>query len=252
LLLAFFGTALAQQAEGDSLKQANNPLATFRSINFHNYYTPEISGSDDTSNALWMRYSQPLDMFGGSWLIRASLPLLRSTLASGDTASGLGDSNVFATYLFDTGNPSISFGVGPILGLPTATGDIPSNDQWSAGVASIFFDSRSHVFQWGGILTYQHGFGSSASGNDTNILALQPILMLQLGGGYYLRSVGIWQFDLESNNYNVPIGMGIGRVIKTQKTVLNFFVEPQFTVMSRGAGQPEVQLFFGFNTQFVF
>jgi hypothetical protein len=76
--------------------------------------------------------------------------------------------------------------------------------------------------------------------------------MLQLGGGYYLRSVGIWQFDLESNNYNVPIGMGIGRVIKTQKTILNFFVEPQFTVMSRGAGQPEVQLFFGFNTQFVF
>lgn len=250
-LLAFFGIALAQEAKGDSLNQANNPLATFRSINLHNYYAPEISGSEDTSNAFWVRFSQPVDMLGGSWLIRASLPVLSSTTASGDTASGLGDSNVFATYLFDTGNPSISFGVGPILGLPTATGDVPSNDQWSAGAASIFFDTRSDVFQWGGILTYQHGVGSSASGNDTNVLAIQPILMLQLGGGYYLRSVGIWQFDLESNNYHVPIGMGIGRVIKTQKTVLNFFVEPQFTVMSRGDSQPDTQLFVGFNIQFV-
>jgi hypothetical protein len=49
----------------------------------------------------------------------------------------------------------------------------------------------------------------------------------------------------------VPVGLGIGQVIPTPKVVYNVFVEPQFTILDRGAGQPEVQLFVGFNMQFL-
>jgi len=42
-------------------------------------------------------------------------------------------------------------------------------------------------------------------------------------------------------DYYVPAG----------RTVFNVFVEPQFTVLSHGPGQPELQIFVGFNTQFV-
>ena len=41
-------------------------------------------------------------------------------------------------------------------------------------------------------------------------------------------------------DYFVPAG----------RTVFNVFVEPQFTVLSHGPGQPELQIFVGFNTQF--
>jgi hypothetical protein len=36
-----------------------------------------------------------------------------------------------------------------------------------------------------------------------------------------------------------------------QEGRLQVFVEPQFTIVSRGAGQPELQIFIGVNTQFV-
>ena len=32
--------------------------------------------------------------------------------------------------------------------------------------------------------------------------------------------------------------------------VLNFYLEPQFTVLNNGANQPELQVFAGFNIQF--
>jgi hypothetical protein len=49
----------------------------------------------------------------------------------------------------------------------------------------------------------------------------------------------------------MPLGIGIGQVVKQGKTVYNFFVEPQFSVADRGPGQPEWQIFFALNMQFL-
>jgi hypothetical protein len=37
----------------------------------------------------------------------------------------------------------------------------------------------------------------------------------------------------------------------TSKAVFNLVVRPQYTIRFRGAGQPEPQIFAGFNTQLV-
>jgi len=49
----------------------------------------------------------------------------------------------------------------------------------------------------------------------------------------------------------VPLGIGIGQVVKKGKTVYNFFVEPQFSLADHGAGQPKWQIFFALNMQFL-
>ena len=49
---------------------------------------------------------------------------------------------------------------------------------------------------------------------------------------------------------NPAKSFGIGKVLKSEKTVYNAFFEPQFTFLDRGAVQPELQLFVGFNMQF--
>ena len=109
-------TALAQDVSTDSggsdAAQANNPLADFRAFNLQNYYIPELSGPiDATANNFVLRYAQPF----GKWLMRASLPFARVPTGVSSTESGVGDLDVFFAYLFDTGNPARSFGVGPQL-----------------------------------------------------------------------------------------------------------------------------------------
>lgn len=236
-----------EQAGGGEAAQANNPLADIQAFNLQNYYIPELSGDiDSTANNFVLRYAQPF----GKWLMRASLPFLRVPTGPNSTQSGMGDADVFFAYLFDTGNPARSFGVGPQFSFDTASENATGAGKTQAGVAAVYFDGTSRFFQWGGLLTYRTDIAGSSSRPDTSVLAAQPFYFFQLGKGNYIRGAPIWVFDLENDTYHVPVGLGFGKVIPTEKVVLNFFIEPQFTILSKGAGQPEFQLFMAVNLQF--
>ena len=240
-------------AEGDgatapSNTDANNPLAQFTAFNVHNYYIPSLSEMDDqNANTFWLRYAQPF----GKWLFRASLPAPRVPTGDGTTTSGLGDFNAFAAYLFDTGNPAVSVGVGPLVVAPTASEDETGSGKWQGGLSAVFFNSESSTLQWGGLVTWQTDFAGDGDRPGTNVLAVQPFYFVQLGKGLYVRGSAVAVFNLENDTYNVPVGLGLGKVVPTPGAVFNIFVEPQFTILDRGAGQPELQIFVGFNTQFV-
>ncbi|WP_299893536.1 hypothetical protein [uncultured Ruegeria sp.] len=229
--------------------QANNPLANFKAVNVQNYYIGDISGTDQTGNQFWLRYAQPLSLGNTNWVLRASLPLNSFPAQSGKT-TGVGDLNVFAAYLIDIGNPAVSFGVGPQLTAPTGSTDGSGSKKWSAGIANVLFNASSPIFQYGYLLTWQASFAGDNDAKDVNIGAFQPFLFYQLGGGTYLRSAPIMTYDFESDSYNVPIGLGIGQVFKKKDITYNVFVEPQYSVASKGPGQAKWQIFAGFNTQF--
>jgi hypothetical protein len=244
--------ARADTPAGDLAAQANNPLANMTAFNLHDYYIGEFTGSDDDANQFLMRYARPFSLGETNWLMRATLPVNSfPTPPDGHTETGLGDFNVFAAWLIDIGNPAISVGVGPMLTAPTATEDALGSEQWSAGLANVFFDARSKVFQWGYLLTWQGSFAGEDDRADVNAGAFQPFAMYQLGQGRYLRSTGVWVYDFHTDNYTIPLGIGIGQVIPRGKTVFNVFIEPQWSVADRGPAWPEWQVFIGFNMQFL-
>ncbi|MCB0256489.1 MAG: hypothetical protein KDI55_22445 [Anaerolineae bacterium] len=244
-------SAVAQDA-GDAAAQANNPLANMTAFNIQDYYIGELTGSDDSANQFWLRFAKPVSIGDTNWLMRASLPInTYPTPPNGDDETGIGDFNVFAAYLVDTGNPAVSFGIGPQLTVPTATKDELGSEKWSAGIANVLFNASSPKFQYGYLLTWQASFAGADDRSDVNVAALQPFAFYQLGGGTYLRSAPIWVYNIENDDYSVPLGLGIGQVIKHGKTVYNVFAEPQFSVWDRGSGQPEWQVFVGLNMQFL-
>jgi hypothetical protein len=232
--------------------QANNPLANMVAFNVQNYYIGELTESNESANQFWLRYAQPFTVGKTSWLLRASLPVNSfPTPPQGDTTTGLGDFNVFAAYLFETANPAVSIALGPQLTAPTASDEGLGSEKWSAGLAHVLFDGRSKKFQYGYLLTWQHSFAGEEDRRDVNIGALQPFAFYQLGKGLYLRSAPIWAYNFENEAYSVPLGLGIGKVSKRGKTVYNFFVEPQYSVATNGPGQPQWQIYFALNMQFL-
>jgi hypothetical protein len=251
LLIATLFTGLSAQEEDNSAAQANNPLANMTAFNLQNYYMGDLSGTDETANQFWLRFAKPISIGDTSWLMRASLPINTfPTLPNGDKKTGLGDLNIFAAYLIDTGNPAVSFGFGPQITMPTATNDALGTDKWSAGFANVLFNASSAKFQYGYLLTWQASFAGDDDRSDVNMGAFQPFAFYQLGQGTYLRAAPIWQYNFENDDYNVPLGIGIGQVIKKDKTVYNIFIEPQFSVAHEGDGQALWQVFVGFNMQF--
>ena len=250
--LTFEATASAQQSpEANDAAQANNPLANITAFNMQQYFIGELTDSDQSANQFFLRYAKPLSLGRTNWLMRATLPINSFPTSPDDkTETGLGDFNVFASYLFDVGDPAISFGLGPQLTAPTATDDDLGSEKWSAGFANVLFDARSKKVQWGYLLTWQASFADDSDAEDVNVAAFQPFIFYQLGKGLYLRSAPIWTYNLENDDYSVPLGLGIGKVITSGKTVYNFFAEPQYSVADRGPGLPQWQIYFGLNMQF--
>ncbi|MCJ7499249.1 hypothetical protein MUP29_03240 [bacterium] len=251
-LLGLTGVAGAQEASSVGAEaQANNPLANFTSFNVHNYYIGELTGLDDESaNQFWFRFAKPFTIGKANWIMRASLPVNTFPVAPDlDHETGLGDLNLFAAYLIDTGNPAITAGVGPQITMPTATKDALGSGKWSAGLVHTLFDMRSKIFQYGYLLSWQGSFSGDKDREDVNTGAFQPFMFYQLGSGTYLRSSAVMVSNMENGDYSVPIGLGIGQVIPTKTAVFNFWVEPQVSIADEGPGWPEWQIFFALNTQ---
>lgn len=244
--------ALHAADSGNDAAQANNPLAHMTAFNMQNYYIGDVSGSDQDANQFWLRFAQPFSLNDSHWILRASLPLnTYPAPPTGGHETGLGDLNLFTAWLMDTGNPAVSFGFGPQLTAPTASRSALGSEKWSAGLVNVLFDASSPVIQYGYLASWQHSFAGDDDRSSVNVAAFQPFLFYQLGGGTYLRSAPIWNYNFQNNSYGVPLGLGVGQVIKQGKTVYNFFIEPQGSVADKGPGQPHWQIFAGLNLQFL-
>jgi hypothetical protein len=231
--------------DAETLKKANDPMAHTKAFNVHNYIVSSVYGAPDvTQNQLMFRYAQPV----GKFLLRGTLPVTTVNEPGENPQAGLGDFNLFAIYAWELGGNKI--GVGPLVTAPTASKDMFGQGKWQAGLAALAFLANNHIMQGGTLLQWQTDFAGDEDRADVNLLTAQLFGMWQIGGGTYLRSTGIWSFDLENDRYNIPIGLGIGKVIKVNNVVFNIFAEPQFSIYAKGDGQSRFQTFVGFNTQF--
>jgi hypothetical protein len=103
---------------------------------------------------------------------------------------------------------------------------------------------------WGllGVLaTYQQ----TLWGPNATLTTVQPNIFYNISNGFYLRSSAIMQFNTYSHTDVVPIGFGVGKVIKLNGGyVLNVYAEAQPSVYRIGVGAPNFQVFTGVKLQF--
>ncbi|ANQ50286.1 hypothetical protein MY04_2918 [Flammeovirga sp. MY04] len=246
IVFTFISFSVFSQTDEEKA-QANNPLAQITAFNLQQYYSPNLSGnSEATSSTYWLRFAKPT----GRVLWRASLPISTYSIPeTGVSTSGLGDFDLFAAYLA-VSKPTLSVGLGPSVSAPTATHATLGSGKWTAGAAAVAFASLSPQFQAGGLAIWRTDVGGDDLREDVNILAFQPFAFWQVGSGVYFRSAPTWNFNLEKGTYNIPLGIGLGKVIKINKTVCNFFIEPQYSVLHHGDNQPLFQLYSALNMQF--
>ena len=248
ILLGFANSAFPQSAE--DLNKSNSPLNPAPGANIQNYWTPDFYDTDARANDLLLRGTLPLAPMGFvsvPQLIRLTVPVSTRPDPDGGYSTGLGDINLFDIFLLKTG--ATSFGAGPLLTLPTASEDELGTGKWQAGVAAVAVNAtpKRQIF---GLVQWQTSFAGDDDRYDVDTLTVQPGVIVTLPKAFYFRSTGIWTFDLENDQWYIPVGAGIGKVFKPDKTIFNVFVEPQFTVAHDGDGLPKFVIFAGFNMTF--
>ena len=243
LVVGMSSPAWAQSA--DEVARANNPLAPITAINLQNYSIPSIYGVDDPqANALLLRPVIATERL----IFRGTLPV--STVPTSDgSVSGLGDFSAFLAFLLPS-RGAWQLGVGPLVAMPTATDDALGTGKWQLGVAAVAVSNVTPTLLAGALVTWQGSVGGDDDRPDASLLTAQPLAIMQIGAGYYIRSTGVIQVNTENGDFAVPFGLGAGKVFRSGRAVLNAFLEPQWTVLHDGAGQPAFQLFAGLNIQF--
>ncbi len=241
-MLVLFSCASSPAAAQQNV--ANNPLTDIPAIQVQNYLQPVLNGQPGSGfDQPFVRGILPHDALGWRQLMRASMAAGTTAWGPAGSENGLGDLTIFDVPLIDVANARM--GVGPLAILPTATSPALGERKWQFGAQGVV----SAPYEWGllaALAAYQQAFDGSARS-----LTVQPFIFYNLAEGFYVRSSDITTVDLSRQTAVLPVGLGLGRVVRLGNgNVLNMYLEPQYSVVQSGIGQPSFQVFAGFNIQF--
>ena len=189
---------------------ANNPIAPLNAIYFQNYYAPTVYGVPGSTNLLDLRTL----VVSGRQIVRATLPISSAEDNNGNEQSGLGDFSCFRRH------PIVSRGIEECSCCWANANRSYCDEQFlrarqmaswvGCGWPSLAVGGSLLV----GIFTWQHSFAGEHTRPGAQGVTFQPIAALSIGGGYYVRSSGIWNFDISNNKRLIPLGIGFGKVFK--------------------------------------
>ncbi|MDH4268593.1 MAG: hypothetical protein OEW45_23485 [Deltaproteobacteria bacterium] len=135
-----------------------------------------------------------------------------------DRTTAFGDTVLMEMF---SPNPKLAgnwlIGLGPTFIFPTASSDYTGQGKWQVGPAAVL-GYLSEKWIVGAFLQNWTCFAGSGNRPDTNQMNLQPIAVYFLPKG---RSIGYsgnvlanWKADSAGDVWTVPLGIGIGKVVK--------------------------------------
>ncbi len=148
--------------------------------------------------------------------------------------SGIGNTEIFGLIIpnkWDWGTGRM--GIGPLITLP---GDKEvARDEWGYGLAAAYVNGKGNWFY--GVLMTQSWrsidpVALPAGTSDTNPLGIAPIVNYRLGNGWYVSNGDqIIQYDWDSKEFKIPLGIRIGRVLIKEKGSWNYYFEDQTSLV---------------------
>lgn len=239
----------AKTSGSSSSNSANDPTEPRFTVEYWNYYAPSLNQlNGDAENGI-ARVLIPFKIGGIQQEMHVIPSIVTAAAATSGPRTGLGDTQIYNFTLTkqDIGLPEkVTFGIGPLIAVPTATSTNFGPNSLQGGVAGAVIAPQS----WGllGVLaTYQHTLWGARS----EVTSVQPNVFYNLDQGYYLRSSAVMTFDTYSHTRVIPIGFGAGKVIQLAGGyTLNAYVEAQPSVYRAGVGAPRFQVFTGIKMQF--
>jgi hypothetical protein len=225
-----------QPSEGDLAKASQNPIANLVTVPLqYNYFTAGGLG-ENTALQLNVQPVLPLPM-GKRWLMISrtivpfvSIPAARlipnTNLVDSISTSGTADIQQ-QVYFVPTKPAKITWGLGPIFSLPTASNRLARTGQWGLGPTGVVVLQPSN---WviGVVTNNIWRIGGDARGHVLNSFLVQPFINYNLPFAWYIASAPIITADWSAppgEKWTVPIGLGAGKVTHIGTQAMNFGIQ---------------------------
>lgn len=256
--LTLISTARAQDDAGDAETKALDSTATQWSFQLAYQVMPDYH--DDILDNGEPRRAGPTDYI--QLRIVAPLPyenftiLPRVTLRHYENSqgqSGIGNTEIFGLIIpknWDWGTGRM--GIGPLITLPG--NEKVAKDEWGYGFAAAWVNSKGNWF-YGALATQSwqsiDPVALPAGSSDTNPLGIAPILNYRLGKGWYVSNGDmVIQYDWDSGEWKIPIGVRVGKVVLKEKGSWNYYFEYQTSAVYKDWSGPAVENSYRFNVTY--
>jgi len=232
-LLAISYSTLAE-ASDDLAKQAQNPIANLISLPFQNNTNFDLGPDERTQNILNVQPVWPVTISDDwNFITRTILPVVSQPLANGERENGLGDTT-FTGFFSPSQSGKLTWGVGPIVLIPTATDDSLGVDEWGGGISAVVLGMPGN---WvvGSLFSNVWTPEEDEGGRAVDLFTWQYFINYNIpdGKGLYLVSAPImtanWQASSD-NRWTIPVGGGVGKIFRIGKQSVNGQVSAYYNV----------------------
>jgi hypothetical protein len=235
-------------SESSSSNAANNPAEPRFTLQYWNYYSPSLNGLSGSAENGAVRSLIPFEIAGIQQILHINPSVVTNPTARIGPRTGLGETQIYNYTLgkFDVGLPQkVTFGLGPLVAIPTSTSRNFGTNELQAGAVGIILAPQG----WG-LLGVLGNYQQTLSGVSSHLAVAQPLIFFNLSRGYYLRSSAAMTFNTGNRTSVIPLGLGLGKVIQLDGGyTLNVYAEGQPSLYRSGLGAPNYQVFTGISLQ---
>jgi hypothetical protein len=240
--VALGGLLLASQRSradtdaADQAKQSQNPIADLISVPFQNNTNLNAGPERGTLNVLNVQPVVPVSL-GSDWAVitRTILPVISELPFSpdGSRINGLGDV-LFSAFFSPRTSRGWIWGVGPAMEAPTHSNAILGNNNWGLGPTFVVLHLEAgSPWVYGVLVNNVWSIRSSSFSPAYDKGLMQPFVNYNLSHGTYLVSAPIVTVNWKaagSQQWTVPLGGGIGKIVHLGKLPVNMQLSGYYNV----------------------
>lgn len=223
--------------ESELAKQTQNPVADLVSIPIQNNINFGYGPRNNTQNVMNIQPVVPFNL-NKDWnlITRAIIPVTDQPVP--DRKFGLGDIQL-SLFLSPASPGKFIWGVGPALQFPTATGDQLGQGKWAAGPTAVGLTMKG-PWVLGLLASNVWSYAGETSRPEVSQFLAQPIINYNLPRGWYIAVSPVitanWNADRASDQWTVPLGGGVGKIVKIGKLPFNVSLAVYGNVVKPEAG----------------
>jgi hypothetical protein len=225
-----------EASEEELAKAVQNPVADLISLPFQNNMNFDVGPGGNTQNILNIQPVYPISL-DEEWnlITRTIFPLINQPplFPGADREFGLGDIQ-FTAFMSPAKSEGVIWGAGPVFQFPSATDDVLGAEKWAAGPSVVVLKMEG-PWVYGALANNIWSFAGDDDRAHLNQMLIQPFINYNMDDGWYLTSSPIitanWKAD-SGNKWTVPVGGGIGKIMRLGKLPVNFQVAGYYNVES--------------------
>jgi len=253
---------LAQDSDTEALaKAAQNPVAAMISLPFQlnatlNYGMDSLQ-KRDTQYVLNIQPVVPLKL-SDKWnlISRTIVPVISQPLPASDSSPIGGIANIQETLFLSPAKPGkVIWGAGTVFQFPTASNRILGSSKWAGGPAVVVLTMPGN-WVLGFLAQNMWSFAGPQRAPQVNQFLLQYFINYNFKGGWYLSSAPInvadWSQPLNKDVWTVPMGMGVGKIMRWGKQPVNLQLGYYYNLVRPTGNVPSGPYTIRFQLQFMF